>query len=96
MLNISEYKHKYVDTTGAAPIVLLNLQGESLYLKDVQTVSNINGRLKMRWQALNVPDQWRDYTHIALLKDKEVMYLSEVTPINFAGKKSNLEITFYE
>lgn len=96
MLSISEYKNKYIDKQGKAPAVLLNHQGESLYLGDVNTVTNNNGKLRCKWRATNVPDQWHAYTHIALLGDDEVQYIQEITPLNFEGKPSNVEVTFYE
>jgi len=96
MLTMTEYKKKYIDKQGKAPAVLVNTQGESLYLGDVNSITSSNGRVKGKWKALNVPDQWHDYTHIALLGDGEVVYLQEITPLNFDGKTGNVEVTFYE
>jgi hypothetical protein len=96
MLSITEYKKQFIDKQGKAPAVLLNKDGESLFLGDVQTVTHSNGRIKMKWRAIEVPDQWRSYTYIALLGNDAVQHLEEITPINFEGKPRNVEITFYE
>lgn len=96
MISIADYKKKFIDKQGKAPAVLMNSQGESLYLGDVNTVTNSNGRLKCKWRATDVPDQWHPYTHIALLGNNEVVYLQEITPLDFNGKPGNVEIVFYE
>lgn len=96
MLSIAEYKKQFIDRQGKAPAILLNGSGETLLLGDVQTVTNTKGRIKMKWRATDVSDQWRSYTHIALLGNNEVQVLEEISPVNFQGKPRNVEVTFYE
>lgn len=94
MITIEEYKKRYIDTQGKAPLILLNLQGESMYIPEVQSVTNSNGKLKMKWRAINVTDQWHPYTHVALINNDTVEYISEITPVNFDAKPHVLEIAF--
>jgi hypothetical protein len=96
MLTIADYKKKYIDRQGRAPAMLLNDAGETLLLGDVHTVTNTNGRLKMKWRATDVPSDWLTFTHIALLGNGRVEYISEITPTHFEGKPRNVEVTFYE
>lgn len=96
MISITEYKKKFIDRQGKAPAILMNKDGETLNLGDVHTVTKVNGRLKMKWRALEPPDQWKSYTHIALLGDGDVQVIEEITPIDFEGKPRNVEVTFYE
>jgi len=96
MLTITEYKRQFIDKQGTAPALLLNMDGESLPLGDVQSVTKHNGRVKMKWAAKMVPDQWKSYTHIALLGDGEVKLLEEITPVEFNGRRRVVEVTFYE
>lgn len=96
MLSIADYKKRFIDKQGKAPAILLNKWGEYHHLGEVHTVTNSNGRLKCRWRADNVPLQWHNYTHIALVGNESVVYLEEITPLNFDGKASNVEVTFYD
>lgn len=94
MISIADYKKRYIDKQGKAPAILLNEAGQTLSIGDVHTVTNLNGKLKMKWRATEVPDEWLTFTHIALLGDGEVRYLGEITPTQFEGKPRNVEVTF--
>jgi hypothetical protein len=94
MISIVDYKKKYIDKQGKAPAILMNKDGDSLSLGDVHTVINSNGRLKMKWKAINVPEKWVTFTHIALIGNESVEYLDEITPVKFEGKPRTVEVTF--
>lgn len=97
MLDLKEYKRRYIDKYGVANMMLVNGRGETLDLGPAETVKHqTNGKLKMRWKCKDIPAQWLPYTAAAFYHKTNVVFVHEISPLDLFDKPQSSVVIYFD